>query len=392
MVTELRLDFEVLTPLFLGGAGQEAELRPPALKGLLRFWYRAVDPRFSESWQDTTMTREARFFGSTAYGAGQSPFLLRIQSPLPKPLSWDDFRTVHQEGTEKKARDGLVYLGFPFQLPGNRHRNAIPPGHTFTVRCIVPRGGKDTDLRRVLVAAWWLLGHLGGSGSRARRGFGSLVLQSWTVENDLWPELADLPLLTSAASPDEWLAGLDRARNTFQTWLGDFAAADTDNRHHPHLGKAFRYLLLTKPFPRQQWAMAMAHMGSLMQEFRMRRAPDYQEVKNQVLAQSQQEGRPLQYTPDRASFGLPLTFRYSSGGNITVVPYDQERKTTFERQGSLLQLRLVVIREQLYPLFLRLDGDVPGETPPGAIRGQARPLRAFRKNAMDLFLDSLKEK
>jgi CRISPR-associated protein Cmr1 len=35
--------YKIVTPMFLSGADQEAtELRPPTIKGVIRFWWRAL--------------------------------------------------------------------------------------------------------------------------------------------------------------------------------------------------------------------------------------------------------------------------------------------------------------------------------------------------------------
>ncbi len=39
----ITFDLETVTPLFLAGADQQkAELRPPAFRGALRYWFRAI--------------------------------------------------------------------------------------------------------------------------------------------------------------------------------------------------------------------------------------------------------------------------------------------------------------------------------------------------------------
>ncbi|WP_040579547.1 type III-B CRISPR module RAMP protein Cmr1 [Methylobacter tundripaludum] len=71
-MTEIILKLRVVTPLFIAGAEQEqqAELREPSIKGLLRFWYRAIYPDDPEG--------EAKIFGGQGKGQGQSGVLLRI--------------------------------------------------------------------------------------------------------------------------------------------------------------------------------------------------------------------------------------------------------------------------------------------------------------------------
>jgi CRISPR-associated protein Cmr1 len=43
-MTVVTARFQIVTPMFLGGAGQKAEgIRPPSVKGALRFWWRALN-------------------------------------------------------------------------------------------------------------------------------------------------------------------------------------------------------------------------------------------------------------------------------------------------------------------------------------------------------------
>ena len=168
MLEELKLTFEVSTPLFMGGASQSAELRPPSFKGLLRFWYRAVDPHFKKPWGKNGLrqiSRENYLFGGSTNGAGQSPFLLHIHSSGKLPVEhWDNGRAAKfNRGSRKNTQNGLVYLGFPFQMKGNQEQTAIQPGFVFTVRCLIPSMKNSEELRRALLASWWCLSHLGGN-------------------------------------------------------------------------------------------------------------------------------------------------------------------------------------------------------------------------------------
>jgi CRISPR-associated protein Cmr1 len=403
MISELKVELEVVTPLFMSGAEPDSELRAPSLKGLLRFWYRAIDPEFNRPWKNSGMSREFRLFGGTAQGAGQCPFLLQIESPQAKSMTWSDIQINRfSQGAGNKTRNGLVYLGFPFQMSDkNKHgvKRAIAPGRRFTVRCIVPQSAAEEqnseyslEIRRVLVASWWLLGHLGGSGSRSRRGFGSLVLRDWKPVSGNWPEISLLPPLCLQTSPAGWRAGLESGLAILRNWFKPFDPNSPD--HHPHLGPNFRCRLMDKEFSSNRWDAALADMGDKMQRFRLRRSPDYADVKNHLLAQSKQCGSPLQYAPQRTAFGMPLTFRYSSlkRSDATFLPSNNAKADTHERHGSLLFLKLAAIGKNLHQLFVRLDGDVPGESPPAALQHSRSPLLGFNENIMDTFLDSLSQK
>ncbi|MBO2534024.1 MAG: type III-B CRISPR module RAMP protein Cmr1 [Thermoactinomycetaceae bacterium] len=49
----LRVEFQIITPLVLSGADQGgAELRLPSVKGMLRYWYRALDPEYNQKNKD----------------------------------------------------------------------------------------------------------------------------------------------------------------------------------------------------------------------------------------------------------------------------------------------------------------------------------------------------
>ena len=58
--------YQVTTPLFLGGAKPEdsAELRPPSIKGLLRFWFRAIVWPRLQNWEKV-QDLENKIFGCT---------------------------------------------------------------------------------------------------------------------------------------------------------------------------------------------------------------------------------------------------------------------------------------------------------------------------------------
>lgn len=403
MGLELTAEYRILTPLYLGGADQGPEMRAAALKGPLRFWYRAVDPGFKERAYEKAPTREQRLFGGTSEGAGQSPFLLRIQDQ-PTDNSWNWKANARPQrftqGRGKESINGLVYLGFPFQMGDNPTRRAWAPGQSLTLRCIIPKlpavEEERVRFRRALTAALWLLGHMGGAGSRSRRGFGALALTGWkvtglggaAVADDAWPELGQLSVLANQTDAKSWLAGFEAARERMGQWFGKFDAPDNEKRENPqpHLGPLFRRKLLAKSFGPEEWDAALADMGERLQRFRQRAEPDYGMVKEDM----QRKGR-LAATPPRASFGLPLTFRFSSvrGRPLNLVPHDERRHENLERHGSLLFLRPVLIGERLHPLFLRMDGAVPGESPPAAVRGATRALRPVSDNAMDRFFHQL---
>lgn len=171
--------FRIVTPMFLGGTDKQAEeIRPASVKGMLRFWWRALNwsrYRNQTGATDTTALKElhdeeARLFGSAASDvrSGQGVFLLSVQSNEIK-LGRPDiikFSPLHY-----MAGQGVV-----FQKDSSKDRNALLSG-SFSVRLRF-RDSSNNDQRASIVEALQLFGLVGGMGSRVRRGFGSIALIS----------------------------------------------------------------------------------------------------------------------------------------------------------------------------------------------------------------------
>lgn len=174
---KVELALETVTPLFLGGAAQQAELRPSSMRGALRYWLRALlggiigDNNLGE-----LQRLEAEVFGSTE---GGSAVVVRLSQP-----------------SFQQSKEPL--------LP---HKNqafadAVPAGISFDLTLSLrPR----TELRLLEVATWsvllWLT--LGGIGRRSRRGAGSLrVKEVLTIPKAFPPELKACLSAAEATAPD----------------------------------------------------------------------------------------------------------------------------------------------------------------------------------------------
>jgi CRISPR-associated protein Cmr1 len=149
---KVTFDCEIITPMFMAGAKTSTpEIRPPSIKGMMRFWWRAV--KGIENAEDL-FNQEKDIFGSTEK---KSPFLIRVVTSTQ--LSQDKFSPLpHKDG---------------FRIPGYKLNQEIS----------IILTGKDniTTYANILDVA--LL--LGGFGKRSRRGFGSLVCKNreWNIVN-----------------------------------------------------------------------------------------------------------------------------------------------------------------------------------------------------------------
>ncbi len=403
----LRIQLEVLTPLFLGGASGGAEVRAASFRGALRHWYRTVDPEFPQ--------REAAVFGGVAKHQGQSPFLLRVREEKPfRPMTWpgrEDLKRFNV-GRGVKTKNGVNYLGYVFSLPGNEHRTAVPPRVKINAECAFPRGirataqhGGPRAVWQGLLASWWLLGHIGSLGTRARRGFGSLALLDWSVDGavpaDWRHDLEDLPLLAHADSLHAWAREAEQARKKMRAWF----PANPAVVQPAWFGPRSRAVLLRTGYPLKanlDWARPMQDAGLKLQNFRAGLEPDRSRARDHVRFLNEWPGgEPLAgKAPERTAFGLPLTFRFLKVDDVKppkkqfeLQPAGQDaRGRQQQRFPSPLWIRVVRVGAQHHALLTRLDGTLPGER--GGIRaspgGGGQAMDAHDGTILDRFLDSIR--
>lgn len=189
-------DYDVVTPMFMGGASQHPQWRLASYAHALRWWWRALAlGRFDGDLRKVKLN-EALLFGHVekGYGAGRVRFrdlTAQIGDAAIPPAPWGD-----QVDGGFPGWSGLAYLAGQ----GLQGRKATPisrlrielriawrdPG---ALKCAWDRteaGGEtrpfaDTDIDEAksvdtLKDAVVLIGLLGGLGARSRRGFGSLTI------------------------------------------------------------------------------------------------------------------------------------------------------------------------------------------------------------------------
>lgn len=385
----LTATFKIVTPMFLGGANpnDHAELREPSIKAALRFWYRAIDPDFQG--------HESRIFGGTDKGAGQSIFMLRLSSGMRTgDQKWDptNYKHFNTQNSKFASRpDHASNRNNTWTLNGVRYfssmvlndRKYIPEEKEFTLTMNFRKEPCPDDRRRI-AATLWLLGHVGGLGSRSRRGFGTVALQSWAktpiTPTDTWPEMDLLAIAHKEENVVDWWEHFKESLKTLKTWFPGVPLND-----HAVFGQKTKFKLFNNAT--KSWDSALNEAGKVMQRFRQRHdmtnpKSDYIRIKKHLVKNDPNTaGIPgagvgaAMYTgngPDRAAFGLPLTFRYSSlayqkkeKGKLQFKkdgkPVMKTPETTFQgqlhdRSASSIHVRIVKIKQKYYPLYIRLDG------------------------------------
>ncbi len=198
------------TALFMHGADpdNEAELRPPAIKGIMRYWFRALAGADYPIEQLRNM--EEKLFGVADANTG-SRLVVRVGQPL-----------VSKQGDKF---DLLPHK----DRPGERSsKSAIPANKVFEIT-IQARPATDPAgvEKRLEVASWvlWLAVHLGGFGQRSRRGAGSLELLEMTPPLEYAPAIRLYPHIQALA--DDLETGLSEARRVLHEWQTLPAVAPT---------------------------------------------------------------------------------------------------------------------------------------------------------------------
>lgn len=192
MIKKITFEIETITPMFLAGADQsKVELRAASIKGLLRFWWRAVR---SKSSIEALRKEESEIFGSSDEGVGGARFSIRVTQPNEKTI------TVYPN---PGRQDPVGYHLYSVFMQRGKERPYYPEGSKFKLILT----SRDENVLKIASASLWTLVYLGGMGTRARRGAGNMVVRNLEGEGGLFSgtELDFIPKGSNAEEVAEWL-------------------------------------------------------------------------------------------------------------------------------------------------------------------------------------------
>lgn len=199
---EFRVTLETVTPLFLGGAeprptkdsGGMPELRPPSIRGAMRYWLRALlGGIYGDNKIGVIKEIEGQVFGSTLdrNRSQASAINIRIKPQKLQPLKKYE-KIKDDKGKPLRPPAGRDYLYWSMDQSGS-----LKKGNLLNARYYIPaesifdvwigfRAGKDTDsIRKYTLYSFWLATQLGGIGARSRRTAGSLSIHPESKDQDL---------------------------------------------------------------------------------------------------------------------------------------------------------------------------------------------------------------
>ena len=175
LLQKLEAQFQLSSPVFLGEAESDScaeRIRPPSVKGALRFWWRALAwSRLFKDDKNQTLKKihseEGALFGHAAGGTDnkgcQAAFRLRVHSDESQ-----------QGRSELKGVDYLLGQGI---VKRNREFKYLASGSGFSVSCY-PRKTMTLQQHQELEQALLCFGLFGGLGARSRKGLGSVSIQT----------------------------------------------------------------------------------------------------------------------------------------------------------------------------------------------------------------------
>ncbi|NLC10649.1 MAG: type III-B CRISPR module RAMP protein Cmr1 [Firmicutes bacterium] len=198
---ETKYKCAIITPLFMGGANpQQVELRVPSLKGVIRFWWRALYGNLDIR---RLKEEEAKLFGSSHEKIGRSKLSLRIPAKQIRTFRYSP--VPHWEGNPSKRF---------FKLPAAEH------GQSFQV-LLTSRGDKATHEKYQAIFEAALL--LGGFGKRSRRGFGSIQITKRNEDKYQIPQnINDLKKLLEKINPGYFAISDDGRKIVSKSFSGHY--------------------------------------------------------------------------------------------------------------------------------------------------------------------------
>lgn len=306
--------FEVVTPMFLGGADQSPDgIRPSSVKGALRFWWRAWawSGLRAQHPDDLTALRslhaqEARLFGLAANesDSGQGVFVMHVRDQTAAVMLND--KPVCTENDK-----GVLYLlgqGLDPFSKKNRPRKAIAAQKgkcSFEVKLLFKPKTCEADVQEV-TAALQLFGLLGALGSRARHGLGSVSMMAMQGQG--------VPAWQAPESLSQYKQALQRLLPAGPNMAPPpLSALSQHTRIDASLSDKDAMKLLDRLGCEQQLHRSYGKDGLVNGKESERRF-----VADHDLMFNASEGQDVNRTPKRTVFGLPHNYRFSSGEKVGV--------------------------------------------------------------------------
>jgi len=309
----IKFECESITPMFMYGAdGSTPELRPASIKGVLRFWWRAIHGNLGLEELHGLHGREGEIFGSTKRRSNAS---LRITT---NEKSIKSFQALIKEVEDF---NGIKYNFYPIFMKKDEDYFA-----SFTFELIV--SSYNHKALEEAIDALIYLNFFGAIGSRGRRGAGSIKVTVKENTNKLFQEKLNLLNTNEIRTTQEF-------KNTLEQLMQNIK---------PHSSPT--YTTFCKQLyifnPQKDWKSALEKIAANFKDFR-------NSHKSRVME-----------TPN---FGFPIRHKDGSvfiGGQIQWNKKDEAKAVNIaERRASPLLFKVFKTSDDCYfPLIIWMNGNL----------------------------------
>jgi len=305
--------FRITTPMYIGDADQKpTSISPASFKGALRFWWRATTWPLVRARCDSDAAALKRLHKLEGILFGSAADNCRASVGLAIKLSDTLRHAIAPYG------DGVKYL----QGQGLKNRQCLEPCD-FKVKFHINRSltnPENFDLHNSLLTAITYLGTFGGLGSRSRHGFGSVALQRLVSHGEEIP-VADSPLFVRDLLEQ---AGFQNSRPPF-TAFSNLARVD-QSATHGNAGSLLNEIGLQLQMYRSWGQNGKVNGEPAERNFQ----PDHDLALDIINGKTPS-------LPERAIFGLPHNYFFSSIGKNLEITADNPGRT---RRASPLFLHI----------------------------------------------------
>lgn len=318
---------EVVTPMFLAGAnGEKRELRPPSIKGALRFWWRALHGYMDVK---TLREKEVEVFGGGGENARRSQISIKINE--------NKTRKQKPRNLNISNETGVGYLFFaPLFITKRDRFNPDDINRTFKLSF----ASQSMWALKEVIKAFAFLVFFGGLGARTRRGAGVIA-----VKGIAGNAIDSLDNVLKVFNTKE-IGDVDGLKAHIEATLKSFMkiSAAANGKYSSVIGSSV-YLL----DPKDDWQSALEVIGG-----------KYKKERNRLKSQ-------VEKTPN---FGFPIQHKKTEyRRNLTMgggIPYKKNGewkvKDFSDRRSSPLIISLIKTQkdknDKFFPVALNLTGEL----------------------------------
>lgn len=334
---------ETITPMFLSGANQDVpELRPPSIKGALRFWWRAMNG-------DKTNMKELEteiFGGAGDNKAVRSSFSIQNMK-MPKETDfydnvWSEIGCKQQTAksgniyvdSRNATNKGIAYLYYSTWLDAEKIRKSIKPNTEFSFKIIF---NKMNHYEHIINALKGLV-FFGGLGTRSRRGGGSFWIKNLVCSEKLNYKEQGLKDVFCNAT----ISSIETLHNHISS---NFSITNHTKNDYSHLKNA-KVCIFDGKLKNQKpdWVQSLEVIGKPFFEYRG-------SVKGQV-SNTPNFGFPILHKKTEAN---PAITMQAGKVNLRYI----KKEDLLERRSSPLIFKLIKVNEiHIFPVIIWLSGEL----------------------------------